>query len=103
MVQEKKKASLKQVLKLVDQLSPADLLELRRQLEPRNVTWSNVDLQSSASRASLFQLQEHKAAERVKNAFAKLQQQGILDESGRLVDKDLPPDMQPDSECDVGG
>ena len=31
----------------------------------------------------------------------ELQERGIMDEKGRRIKKDLPPDMQPDSETDV--
>lgn len=50
---------------------------------------------------SSFQAQETgKARARVKQAVREMQEKGILDADGRLVDKgDLPPDMQLDSKA----
>ena len=43
------------------------------------------------------------AVARVKTAVRQLQEQGIIDAVGRRVRKDLPPDMQQDSDRDFGG
>jgi hypothetical protein len=43
------------------------------------------------------------AVERVKAAVRELQQKGILDDQGRRIRQDLPPDMQEDADRDFGG
>lgn len=91
MVQPKKKANLAQVLKHVEQLSPTDLLHLRQEIDIKT------------ERAAFFSREEAKAGTRVKKAFESLQNQGILDSSGNLLKTGLPADMEPGSECDVGG
>jgi hypothetical protein len=69
----------------------------------KRLTLSSTNLSNRAERAAFFEQEEGKAGERVKQAFAKLQKQGILDKAGSLLPKDLPADMKPDSNCDVGG
>jgi hypothetical protein len=103
MAQPKKMPKLAQVLKLVDQLSPEELLELRLRLEATGLTWANVDLQNSSERAAFFKQEEAKAGIRVKQAFDRLQLQGILDKKGNLIKPGLPEDMEPGSARDVGG
>jgi hypothetical protein len=36
-------------------------------------------------------------------AVRDLQEKGILDAEGRLIDRTLPPDMRPESDTDFGG
>jgi hypothetical protein len=105
MAQPKKKPKLAQVLKLVEQLSPEELLELRLELDARmsGLTWATVNLQNAEERAAFFKQEEAKADKRITLAFEKLQAQGILNERGDLVKPGLPADMQPGSGCDVGG
>ena len=43
------------------------------------------------------------AVERVKAAAHELQDKGIIDNQGRRVRQDLPPDMQEDADRDFGG
>ena len=69
----------------------------------KKLTWSNANLQNSAERNALFQQEEKKAGQRVKQAFNKLKSQGIVDEHGNLVSNELPKDMQQNSQCDFGG
>jgi len=103
MTQPRKRPILAEVLKLVNQLSADELLELRLQLDATSLTWSNVDLRNPAERAAFFKQEEARAGRRVKQAFEKLQGQGILDKKGKLTKSGLPADMEPGSECDVGG
>ncbi|HEY9793554.1 MAG TPA: hypothetical protein V6D22_24360 [Candidatus Obscuribacterales bacterium] len=105
MSEPKKKPSLAQVLKLVDELSPEDQLELRLELDSREppLTWANVDLDNPSERAALYKQEELKAGKRAKRAFEKLQNQGIMDKNGNLLKSGLPPDMEPGSKRDVGG
>ena len=43
------------------------------------------------------------AVERGRVAVRKLQELGIIDEQGRRIRQDLPPDMQEGSDRDFGG
>lgn len=43
------------------------------------------------------------AVERAKAAVRKLQEQGIIDDQGRRIRTDLPPDMQEGKDRDFGG
>jgi 3-methyladenine DNA glycosylase Tag len=105
MSESKKKPKLAQVLKLVDQLSPEELLELKLQLDIKapGLNWLNVDLGNPSERAAFFAQEDAKAGKRVKQAFEKLQKEGIVDAKGKLIKSGLPADMQPGSGCDVGG
>lgn len=105
MAQPKKKPSLAEVLKLVDGLSPEDRLELRLELDTRepSVTWANANLQNPSERGAFFKHEEAKAGKRIKHAVEKLQSQGIIDKNGKLLKPGLPADMEPGSDCDVGG
>ena len=105
MAEPKEKPSLAQVLKLVDELSPEDRLELRLELDSREppLTWANVDLDNPAERSAFYKREEAKAGKRAKRAFEKLQNQGIMDKNGNLLKPGLPPDMEPGSQRDVGG
>ena len=105
MAQTKKKPSLAQVLKLVDQLSPEDRLELRLELDSRepSLNWSNVNLEDPSERATFFKQEEAKAGKRIERAVEKLQEQRIIDKQGNLIKTGLPADMEPGSECDEGG
>ncbi len=43
------------------------------------------------------------AVERVKAPVRDLQEKGIIDDQGRRIRQDLPPDMQEDANRDFGG
>jgi hypothetical protein len=105
MAQPEKKPSLAEVLKLVDRLSPEDLVELRHQLEVKasNLNWSNINLQNTSERADFYKVEEDKAGLRVRESFEKLKKQGIMDEHGNVIKPGPPDDMAPGSEYDVGG
>ena len=68
----------------------------------RDLTWANVDVDDDAEMKELRRQEERKARERAQEAVRRLQEQGIMDVSGRRVRKDLPVDMRGDSECDLG-
>ena len=69
----------------------------------KKLTWATADLRKQSDRDVLFLQEEKKAAERVKQAVNKLKAKGIVDEQGNLLSNELPKDMQPNSQCDVGG
>ena len=68
----------------------------------RELTWANVDVDNDAEMDLFREQEERKADERIRKAFLELQEKGIIDEKGELVNKELPPDMREDSECDLG-
>ena len=68
----------------------------------RDLTWANVDVDDDAEMKELRRQEERKARERAQESVRRLQEQGIMDVSGRRVRKDLPADMRGDSECDLG-
>ena len=105
MAQSKKSLNLEQVLKLVEQLSPEELYELRIELDSREpvLTWSTVNLDNPAEEEAFFKQEEDKAKRRIKRAVKKLQELQIFDKDGNLIRQDLPADMTPGSQCDVGG
>lgn len=69
--------------------------------ESQELKWANVDIENKEER-ELFRLQlEKQAGERARAEVKRLQELGIIDEQGRLLRTDLPPDMGEDSECDL--
>ena len=70
--------------------------------QTRELTWANVDVDNDAEMDLFREQEERKADERIRKAFLELQEKGIIDEKGDLVNKELPPDMREDSECDLG-
>lgn len=70
--------------------------------ETRELTWANVDVENDAEMDLFREQEERKADERIRKAFRELQEKGIIDEKGELINKELPPDMREDSECDLG-
>jgi hypothetical protein len=98
-------SNLAQVLKLVEKLSPEELCELRIELDSREpaLTWSNVNLDNDSERDAFMKEETAKAGKRIKHAVKKLQELQILDKNGNLVEAELPADMMPGSQCDVGG
>ncbi|HME00222.1 MAG TPA: hypothetical protein VKM93_23180 [Terriglobia bacterium] len=70
--------------------------------ETREMTWANVDVDDDREMDLFRRQEEKKADERIRRAVEQLQEKGIMDAQGRRVRKDLPPDMQEDSECDLG-
>lgn len=105
MAQPKKKPKLAEVLELVDALSPEDRHELKLELDSRepSLTWSNVNFEDKAEREAFYRQEQLRAGKRVKRAVEELQVKGIIDKQGNLLKTGLPPDMEPGSECDVGG
>ncbi len=66
-------------------------------------TWANVNTDDPQEMAEFNEQEDRKAGERVKEAFQKLRNLGIVDESGELVDDELPSDMRPGAKRDFGG
>ena len=65
------------------------------------LTWATVDL-TNPSEVETLRAQQHAVAiRRAHQVVADMQARGILDSNGRRIRKDLPPDMQEDSGCDM--
>lgn len=70
-------------------------------VKEEDLTWASVSF-DDPEEVKRFEEQElRRAGERIRKAVKELQDLGIVDKDGELVDKTLPPDMQPDSECDL--
>jgi len=74
---------------------------LEKKVTEMELTWATVDTDDE-EKMTRFEKQElQKAGQRIKKAAQELQDLGIVDEKGRRVKKELPPDMQPGSDADV--
>jgi hypothetical protein len=65
----------------------------------KELSWANVNLDDSKEREAFRRQEQHKAGVRIKKAVRDLQERGILDERGRRIRKELPPDMREGSKC----
>ena len=65
------------------------------------LTWATVDTDDEEEMTRFEGQELEKAGERIKKAAQELQDLGIVDEKGRRVKKELPPDMQLGSDADV--
>ena len=72
-----------------------------KKVEDKELTWATVDTNNPAEMEVFRHQQAKKAGGRIRRAVKELQDLGIMDAEGRRVKKELPPDMQPDSETDV--
>ena len=72
---------------------------LRRTAAASRVTVSGVDFDDPAAVASLNKALLKGAAERIHAAVKGQKKANIIDEQGRRIRKQLPPDMQPKSRC----
>lgn len=63
------------------------------------VTWATVNPDNDKEWDDFIRREGLKAGERIKDAVKRLQDLGIIDAQGNLVNAELPPDMQSDSEC----
>ena len=64
---------------------------------------SVVNLKDPEQRRRFLEAAIKEGSERSKRAVEELQAKGIMDENGRVIPTELPPDMRPDSDTDVGG
>ena len=63
--------------------------------------WETVVLEDATLIRRLEELEEQSAGERVREAVQQLEKAGIIDEKGRRVSQDLPPDMREGSTCEL--
>ena len=67
------------------------------------LTWATVNTEDPQEMAEFDEQEEQKAGERVKTAFKRLRDLGIVDARGELLTYELPPDMRPGATRDFGG
>ena len=75
---------------------------MKEKLEEKKLTRSTVNEGDAEEWARYREQLLDRAEGRVKKAVKELQDRGIMDEKGRRVKKELPPDMQPDSDANSG-
>lgn len=68
----------------------------------RELTWATVNTDDPQEMADFDEQEELKAGERIKIAFKRLRDLGIVDADGKLLRHDLPADMRPPVQRDVG-
>lgn len=74
---------------------------MEEKLEEKRLTRATVNDDDPEEWARYREQQLDRAEVRTKKAVKALQDRGIMDEKGHRVKKELPADMQPDSETDV--
>lgn len=74
---------------------------MTEKVEKKELTWATVDTDDPEEMKRFREQQGEKAGARIRKAVKELQELGIMDEKGRRVKKELPPDMQPGSKTDV--
>ena len=65
----------------------------------KELTYATVDFDDPEEVEELHRQEQRKAGVRIKKAVKELQEKGILDEHGRRIKKELPPDMRKGSNC----
>ena len=63
-------------------------------IQKTELTWATVNTTDPAEMAEFDEQEERKAGERVKIAFKRLRDLGIVDEKGELLSHELPADMR---------
>ena len=71
------------------------------EIKEEKLNWATVDLDDEEALDSFEEQELDRAGERIRKAVKELEELGIVDERGRRIKKELPPDMQPDSKTDV--
>ena len=72
-----------------------------KKVKEEELTWATVDLDDDEEVTRFEERELEKAGERIRKAVKELEELGIVDDKGRRIEKELPPDMQPDSQTDV--
>lgn len=67
----------------------------------KELTYATVNFDDPAEVKEFHRQEQRKAGIRIRKAVKELQEKGILDEHGRRISKELPPDMREDSDCDL--
>ena len=74
---------------------------VKEKVKEKELTWATVDIDNEEEMARFEEQELEKAGKRIKKAVQELRELGIVDEKGRRIRKELPPDMQPGSKTDV--
>jgi hypothetical protein len=64
-------------------------------------TIADVDFDNPGEKAAYIRELQRKAGVNIRTAVQKLRDAGIIDERGKRIRKELPPDMRPGSRCQV--
>jgi len=72
-------------------------------IQKTELTWATVNTEDPAEMAEFDEQEEQKAGERVKTAFKRLRDLGIVAANGELLTDELPADMRPGAKRDFGG
>lgn len=67
------------------------------------LTLGNVDLKDYALVERIEKRDLNEARIRIQNEVRRLQELGVIDFKGKRINKELPPDMQENSNTDFGG
>jgi hypothetical protein len=76
-------------------------VKVKRRTRHKALDWATVDVDNPEEVAELHRLEQRRAGRHIKKAVAQLQALGIIDREGRLLKKELPPDTQEGSSCDL--
>jgi hypothetical protein len=66
------------------------------------LTWATVNTDDPRAMADFDEQEEQKAGERIKIAFNRLRDFGLVDANGELLSHELPADMRPLAKRDFG-
>ena len=72
-------------------------------IQKTELTWATVNTADPAEMAEFDEQEEQNAGERVKTAFKRLRDLGIVAANGELLKNELPADMRPGAKRDFGG
>ncbi len=67
----------------------------------KDPTIADVDFDNPGEKAAYIRELQRKAGVNIRTAVKKLRDAGIIDERGKRIRKELPPDMRPGSRCQV--
>ena len=62
-------------------------------IKEEKLNWATVDLDDEEALDSFEEQELDRACERIRKAVKELEELGIVDERGRRIKKELPPDM----------
>jgi hypothetical protein len=72
-------------------------------IQETELNWATVHTEDPKEMAEFNKREAEKAGERIQAEFKRLRDLGIVDESGELINRELPLDMQPGVKRDFGG
>lgn len=78
-------------------------LGMSSMIQKTELIWATVNTEDPQEMAEFDEHEEQKAGERVKTAFKRLRDLGIVGANGELLTHELPPDMLPGAKRHFGG